>query len=318
MSSLSHYEKCRLCPNHCKVNRFERAGLCGQKDRVKIAWSGLHKGEEPPISGRHGSGMIFFTGCPLGCRYCQNYQISSADEDAYGIEVSIEELSEVMLGLQKLKATTLNLVTGTHFIPSISEALKLAKEKGFRLPVVWNSSGYESPQGLELIDPYIDLYLVDVKTYDRGVAKTFCGRERYVEAIGPVMNFITSHHSNTSVENLSGTLVRHLVFPGAIRATKDFLHVFSKKYKDSCELSLMVQFIPPKGDAVFPPMTDEEYEDLLETLDKEGIDEGFVQEKSDDDILWIPDFTRDVPFPEGFAKPLPYFLELKKNRVSLS
>ena len=134
------YEDCTLCPNLCHEERTKGRGACGQSDKVMIAWSGLHKGEEPPVSGRHGSGMIFFTGCPLGCRYCQNWQISSSDADAWGIEVSTEELANLMLRLQEMKAATLNLVTGTHFIPSIVQALEEAGKMGFRLPVVWNSS----------------------------------------------------------------------------------------------------------------------------------------------------------------------------------
>lgn len=258
--------------------------------------------------------MIFFTGCPLGCRHCQNWQISSCDSDAYGIDVTVEELASMMLGLQDFGATTLNLVTGTHFIPSITEALDEAKSKGFHLPVVWNSSGYESLDGLAMIDPYIDVYLVDVKTYSRPVAARFCGKERYVDYIDSVMDFITAHHSTSDIENLHGTLVRHLVFPGCIEATKDFLRRFARDYKDSCYLSLMVQFIPPRGDEVFPPITDEEYDSLLDLLDELGIDNGYVQERSDDDILWIPDFRKDCPFPENFASPLPYFLSLKAGR----
>ena len=178
--------------------------------------------------------------------------------------------SRMMLTLEQMGAATLNLVTGSHFIPSITEALDKAKGEGFSLPVVWNSSGYESLEGLALIDPYIDLYLVDVKTCDKAVARVFCGKEAYVDAIWPVMDFITSRHPHTDVEALSGTLVRHLVFPGTIAATRRFLKRFARDYKDSCALSLMVQFIPPKGDVDFPPMGDEDYDrliDLLEELD---------------------------------------------------
>ena len=154
------YEKCKLCPNYCQVDRRVKVGLCGQSDKVRIAWSGLHRGEEPPLTGEKGSGMIFFTGCPLHCKYCQNHQISGALGSNMGFNITNEELSELMLSLQEQGATTLNLVTGTHFIPSIIEALIIAKDKGFNLPVVYNSSGYESIEGLTLIDPYIDLYLI--------------------------------------------------------------------------------------------------------------------------------------------------------------
>ena len=311
------YENCRLCPNFCEVDRHKTKGACGQTDRVRIAWSGLHKGEEPPVSGEYGSGMIFFTGCPLGCRFCQNYQISSPRDDAYGIEVTTDELSEIMLALQDFKAASLNLVTGTHFIPSIAASLDIAKKKGFCLPVVWNSSGYESQEGLQIIDPYIDVYLVDVKTYDRDVAAKFCGRARYCDYIDSVMDFIVSRHPHTDLDRMKGTLVRHLVFPGELDATKQFLVRFAQKYRKSCYLSLMVQFIPPRGDVYFPSVSDEEYDELIDMLDILGIDDGFVQDRSDDDILWIPDFRKDVPFPSSFAAALPYFLELKRKKLSL-
>ncbi len=307
------YEKCELCPNNCGIDRRKQRGVCGETDTVRVAWSGLHRGEEPPISGEYGSGMIFFSGCPLHCRFCQNYQISKYKSNV-GLEVSIEELADMMLSLEQMKATTLNLVTGTHFIPSIVEALKIAKSRGFSLPVVWNSSGYESPEALALIDDLIDVYLVDVKSLDSSVCRVFCGKENYAKAIIPCMEFIMSRKHKTDMENLKGTLVRHLVFPGTVNATLRFLEWYSKNCKDRCFLSLMVQFIPPEGDVEFAPMSDEEYEMLLDALDVFGIEDGFVQERSDDDILWIPDFREDVPFPASFADASPYFLSLKKER----
>lgn len=309
------YNKCDLCPNYCKIDRTKGyLGVCRQTDEVKIAWSGLHRGEEPPVTGEKGSGMIFFTGCPLHCAYCQNRQISGSDGENYGIPVTIDELACLMLNLEEIGATTLNLVTGTHFIPSIIEALEIAKKKGFSLPVVWNSSGYESIEGLELIDPYIDLYLLDGKTLSSRVAAQFCGRDKYAKSIVPVMDFVKERHPYTDLDNLKGTILRHLVFPGTIDATKDFLKLYAEKYKDSFFLSLMVQFVPPKENPGFIPMTDDEYDDLIEYLGELGIEDGFAQEKSDDDILWIPDFRKDIPFPAPFADPAPYFLELKHNK----
>ena len=307
------YECCTLCPNLCKVNRNAgQLGRCAQSSTVRIAWSGLHRGEEPPVSGEKGSGMIFFCGCPLHCQYCQNYQISQKGWD--GVELSVQELSALMLELQAFGAASINLVTGTHFIPSIIEAIKTAKAKGLTLPIVWNSSGYESVEALKLIDPYIDLYLIDVKTLSSDVASRFCGLASYSKAIVPVMKFLKRRHPVTDLEHgLRGALVRHLVFPGTIGATVDFLHWFADNFRDNFLLSLMVQFVPPKDDPGFPKITETEYAMLLDLVDELDID-GFVQETSDNEILWIPDFRRDQPFPEGFADPLPCFLNLKKDR----
>ncbi len=309
------YDKCMLCPNLCSVNRTKgEMGVCKQTAEVKIAWSGLHRGEEPPVSGEKGSGMIFFTGCPLHCAYCQNRQISGSDGENQGITVTIRELASLMLDLEAMGAQSLNLVTGTHFIPSIIEALTIAKEEGLSLPVVWNSSGYERVEALELIDSYIDLYLLDGKTLDRNVASIFCGRARYADNIEEVMDFILERHPETDLDSLKGTILRHLVFPGTLKATKEFLALYSEKYKDAFFLSLMVQFVPPKENPGFAQMTDDEYDEIINYLDQLGIENGFAQEKGEDDILWIPDFTKDVPFPEPFADPSPYFLSLKREK----
>ncbi len=260
--------------------------------------------------------MIFFSGCPLHCAFCQNHQISGVQKggaDPVGISISIDELSTLMIELQTLRATNINLVTGTHFIPSIIKAIELAKTQGLSIPIVWNSSGFESLEGLSLIDPFVDLYLIDVKSLDREVSASFCGLASYVDHIRDVMGFLKERHPHIiegSDGSLQGLLVRHLLFPGTMHATKDFLRYFAKELKDSAYLSLMVQFVPPLGDVEFPEITEEEYDDLLSLLDELGIDDGFVQELGEN-ISWIPDFVQDVPFPEGFADVLPYFMELK-------
>ena len=295
----------------CGVDRYSSEGVCRQSASVRIAWSGLHRGEEPPVAGEKGSGMIFFTGCPLHCQFCQNRQISGSDGLNYGIDVTEEELASLMLSLQSSGAATLNLVTGTHFIPSIIEALQMAKSRGFSLPVVWNSSGYERREALSLIDPYIDIYLLDCKTLSHATAGRFCGRSGYADVIIPVMDAVKEWHPRTDMEKMKGTILRHLVFPGEIESTYSFLRFFARNYKDSFFLSLMTQFVPPLGERYFPPLTEEEYDSLVDMMDELGIDDGFIQDPSEDDILWIPDFTRDVPFPASFADVDPYFLSLK-------
>ncbi len=330
MELCSRYSNCRLCPNECGVDRATgEVGRCGQTSTMRIAWVGLHRGEEPPITGEHGSGMVFFCGCPLHCQFCQNYQISGALENhgfesrdgvrcrSYeGIAVSEKQLADLMLDLQAFGAASINLVTGTHYIPSIVVALKDAKTRGLNLPVVWNSSGYESVGAMRLIDNLIDLYLLDVKTLDKGVASRFCGLPRYCDAVIPLVRFLKRRHPRTNMEkSLEGVLVRHLVFPGTLDSTMRFLSWYADNLKDNFLLSLMVQFVPPLDDPGFPKITKSEYSSLLDALDRYGID-GFIQEQSDNEILWIPDFTRDQPFPDSFADPLPSFLELKR-KVSL-
>ena len=188
--------------------------------------------------------MIFFTGCPLHCQFCQNRQISGSDGENYGITVSDSDMASIMLSLESIGAHSLNLVTGTHFII-------------------------------------------------------------------PVMDWIKKRHPHTDIPNLKGTLMRHLVFPGELESTYDFLRYFAKHYKDSFFLSLMTQFVPPLGDVDFPKLTEDEYDSLVYLMEDLGIEDGFMQDQSDDDILWIPDFRKDVPFPEPFSDPDPVFLSIK-------
>ncbi len=305
------YRECVLCPNMCRVDRTRSRGICRQGDAVRIAWAGLHRGEEPPVSGKNGSGMIFFTGCPLHCQYCQNRQISGSDGLDYGADITVDELASIMLSLQGDGAATLNLVTGTHFIPSIIEALDMARGRGFSLPVVWNSSGYERVEALAGIDPYIDIYLLDCKTLSRDTASRFCGRAGYADAVIPVLEAVKAWHPYTDMDAMKGTILRHLVFPGELESTYAFLRFFAENYRDSFYLSLMTQFVPPLGDPGFPPLTEAEYDSLVDMMEELGIDDGFMQDPSDDDVLWIPDFTRDVPFPASFADADPFFLSLK-------
>lgn len=314
MNTLSLYDECALCPNRCGVDRNGgQIGICRMTSTVKVAWSGLHRGEEPPISGSRGSGMIFFTGCPLHCAYCQNRQISGSDGSDNGYCVTTDELAQLMLSLQDMGAATLNLVTGTHFIPSIIEALEIAKKRGMRLPVVWNSSGYEDIGALRLIDPLIDIYLLDCKSLSGRVCAEFCGRAGYADVIVPVMDFVASTHPYTDLEKrMRGTILRHLVFPGCLQESMEFLEYFARRYKDIFYLSFMVQFVPPLGNVDFPKITEAEYDKVIDKFEELDIDDGFIQEIGDE-ILWIPDFNRDNPFPEGFAEPSPLFLSIKRR-----
>ncbi len=308
---MNEYERCELCPHLCRVNRSAgMKGVCNQGDMMNIAWIGLHKGEEPPVSGEEGSGTIFFTGCTLQCPSCQNHQISSRGTSFF-VPVTPSELSEYMLALEHMGAATINLITGTHFIPSIRESLILAKEKGLSLPVVWNSSGFERPEALQLIDEYVDLYLLDIKTFEKRVAKKFCGCASYAEVISPLLDYLVKQHPLTTYDDegrLSGILVRHLVYPGELESSREVLRYYGEHLKRHTHLSLMVQFCDPFASGKAEAVSENEYEELLFLLEELGIEEGFVQEL-EDNIDWIPDFTKENPFPQGFAVPLPSFIE---------
>jgi len=318
----SSYKNCMLCPNHCGVDRTNNIlGLCNESDKVRVAFSGLHRGEEPPVTGKNGSGMIFFSGCPLHCQYCQNYQISGGSgirDDNVGVEVSIEELSKMMLELEKMGANNINLVTPTHFIPSIVLAIQGARDQGLSLAIVYNTSGYDDIEALKLIDEYIDLYLIDLKTLDREVASKFCGRKAYASEIIKVFDFLVSKHPKFEIlDELTtpkGLLVRHLVFPNELKATFKVLDYYAKHLKDNCYLSLMVQFIDPKESKTFEKISESDYNLLIDYLDLLEIEDGFVQELSDN-VDWIPNFKLDKPFPDDFCDPLQYYINIKNNRI---
>ncbi|NCB01124.1 MAG: radical SAM protein [Spirochaetia bacterium] len=277
---------------------------------MNIAWIGLHKGEEPPISKEIGSGTIFFTGCSLHCPFCQNEQISSFHTTFHTL-VSEEELASYMIELQDIGAATINLITGTHFIPSIRESLIIAKERGLTIPIVWNSSGFESIEGLALIDDLIDLYLIDIKTLDEKTSVTYCSYKQYPNVIRDVVDYLIALDKRTYVDeegSLFGLLIRHLVFPSSLKSTYEVLDYFSTHLKERAHLSLMVQFINPKERTGEPYISEKEYNELLDYLDKLGIEDGYVQEL-EDNVDWIPDFSKENPFPPHFASPLASFLE---------
>lgn len=309
------YGSCRLCPHACAVDRIAgKLGICGEGSTMRIAWVGLHRGEEPPLIGEHGSGTIFFTGCPLHCAYCQNCQISGRSSTV-GVPVDTQRFAQLLLSLERFGAANANLVTGTHFIPSIIEGIELARSAGFSLPIVWNSSGFESVKALELIDPYIDTYLMDLKTLDPSVANRFCGFATYADYIVPVIEFLINRHPITEMVDgvLYGTIIRHLLFPGTYEATEAVLRWFAKHAKHAAWLSLMVQFVPPvqtKED--LDEVSQETYDKLIDLLEELQIEEGFVQELADN-IPWIPDFSRENPFPQSFADPLPEFLTMRNS-----
>ena len=175
-------ENCTLCPRECKVNRLEgMRGYCGMDSRIRAARAALHMWEEPCISGKKGSGAVFFSGCGLRCCFCQNRDIAIGDS---GKEITLSRLADIFLELEQKGAANLNLVTGAHYVPQIISALEIAKEKGFGLPVVYNSSGFEKVETLRMLDGYVDVYLPDMKYADGRLAASFSHAEDYPRRAG--------------------------------------------------------------------------------------------------------------------------------------
>ncbi len=321
------YGNCALCPRKCRVDRRADTpgciagaardpssgggpaivrqsgpGFCGEGADIRAAAAVIHYGEEPPVTGAGGSGTVFFTGCTLKCAYCQNHQLSRGGA---GRTLTDDELGAIFLSLQEAGAENINLVTGTHFIPGIVEALEQARAGGLVLPVVWNSSGFEAVEALELIDPYIDVYLPDLKTVSAADARTIYGTEQYAAAAKEAVLWMADRKPLASAgpRLRSGVIVRHLVLPGLLDVTRNVLEWYGANLKDRALVSVMFQYAPPADEnKAAPPWAEahrsvsrEEYDRVMSRLDEFGIEEGFVQELEDDG-QWSPDFNQARPF----------------------
>ncbi len=276
--------RCDLCPHDCGVNRIvgER-GLCRAGFRPRIASANLHTGEEPPVSGSLGSGTVFFTGCSLACRFCQNFPISQLDN---GEELTPVALAERLLRLQGRKAHNINFVTPTHYLPQILAALWLAVAKGFTLPLVWNSSGYEKVDALELLDGVVDIYLPDMKYHDEATARAFSSAPGYRDANRAAVSEMLRQVGHLEVDDngvgVRGLIVRHLVLPDGADGSSEILPWIAQNLGRETHVSLMKQYFPAHRATVMPELsrriTDEEYALAVEALDAAGLENGWVQE----------------------------------------
>jgi len=306
MGDYIAYENCRLCPRNCGVNRLTGSlGFCGQGSSMKIASVVMHKGEEPPISGLNGSGTIFFTGCTMRCDFCQNFQISREDT---GRIVSDDEFYDILFKLQISGAQNINIVTGTHFIPSIITVLRRAKNAGLILPVIWNTSCYEKITSLEIINDYIDIYLPDIKSLDRNFCSEHFHAADYPDYAVSAVEYMVDHKPLyiTKDDVKTGVIVRHLTIPGRLDMTYRFLDWYKDRIGDKALLSMMTQYIPNGSSKITNVTSEIDAEQIFEYMDNLSIDEGFFQELNFDDD-WMPDFNKENPFPEKFSTTVWHF-----------
>lgn len=313
------YESCIICPRKCATNRNAAdRGFCGETADLRLAWAGLHFGEEPPVTGKGGSGTIFITGCNLRCKFCQNFQIS---QDGMGRSVSKDEFADICLALQNAGAENINIVTGSHAIPAIATGLRTAKDRNLSIPVLWNSSAYETPEALALLDGLVDVWLPDLKTLNSELSGNVFRAEDYPKSAKKAIRFMTEvsplrieHPDDTAYPSgriVSGVIVRHLALPGRLADTELVLRWFADHIGDKAILSLMTQYTPVTANPhtkdldAFPdrPIDREEYRQLMELPEKLGIDTGFYQELVED-TEWLPDFNRTQPFSSALARPI--------------
>lgn len=294
--NLDILKECTLCPRNCKIDRLSgKAGFCGANDKLYLARAALHFWEEPCISGEEGSGTVFFSGCNLRCVFCQNYKISRMDAKK---EISIERLSEIFLELQGKGANNINLVTPTHYIPQIIVALDLAKKNGLILPVVYNTSGYESVEILRMLEGYVQVYLPDFKYMSPELAKNYSRAEDYPKkaklALDEMVRQVGAAEFSQDGMIEKGVIVRHLVLPNHADDSKEIIKYLYERYGDAVFVSIMNQYTPlPQVEHISDlnrKITESEYDEVVDYAIELGVENGFIQEGETQNESFIPSF----------------------------
>ena len=283
-AAYARLRRCDLCPHDCGVDRIAgETGICRAGCRPRTASANVHHGEEPPISGTRGSGTVFLTGCSLNCRFCQNFPISQFGN---GEDISTSELANRMVRLQGMKVHNINFVTPTHYLPQILAALYLAIGRGFTLPIVWNSSGYEKVDALELLDGVVDIYLPDMKYHDDDSARAFSFAPGYrgVNRVAVREMLRQVGHLDLDEDGIArrGLIIRHLVLPQGYAGSTEILPWISANLGTRTHVSLMKQFFPAHRAAGMPgidrKITEAEYDTAVEALESAGLENGWMQD----------------------------------------
>ncbi len=326
---LAHYRACELCPRRCGVDRTaNQSGHCGEGARLHIAAIEAHLGEEPPISGDKGSGTVFFSGCSLRCRFCQNYQIS---HEGLGREWTVHQVVDRLAVLHETEGIhNVNFVTPDHFLPHTVAVVRLLREQGIQIPAVYNLSGYQRLESLALIEPAADIYLPDFKYADERLARDLSGCPDYptvsldalsqmVRQKGFLDTFKTSHEDPAAARSTpeppstsrQGVLVRHLILPGQVQNSLQALSMLFVEFGAELPISLMSQYVPvrqfPPGSPLNRRVTRSEFEEVLQHAQELGLRNLFIQypgEISTGGQPFLPDFRAENPFP-GNVKALP-------------
>lgn len=290
------FNKCNICPRECNVNRNKgEIGYCGASNKIKIGGYHLHMWEEPIITGKNGSGTIFFSYCNLRCIYCQNYDISINNN---GEEISIERFSDICLLLQEMGAENINLVTPSHYIPLIREGLIMAKRKGLIIPIVYNTSGYEKVSSLKLLDGLVDIYLPDFKYYDDNLGK-YSNVNNYFEIADKAIQEMYRQVGSPIIKKgimRRGIIVRHLVLPHHSDDSKKVVKYLYDKYGDNIYLSIMNQYTPVRRCKYLElndKVSEREYDNVIDYAYDIGIRKCFVQDSESQSDSFIPVFKGD-------------------------
>lgn len=288
--------KCNLCPRNCGVDRYKSLGFCGAGALPKVALVSLHPWEEPCLTGANGAGTVFFSYCNLRCCFCQNHEISHGGQ---GEEVTLARLAEIFLEQQERGAATLDLVTPTHYVPQIIEALKMAKAKGFKLPVVYNSGAYEQVETIDALQGVVDIYLPDLKYFSGESAGAYSEAADYPEvakaAIKAMFEQVGPLQFNDDGSLAKGVIVRHMVLPGHRRESMEILEWLWQEFGDKVQISLMSQYTPMyragEHKNLKRRLTTFEYDSVVEHAMELGITRCYTQERRAASEEYVPEFN---------------------------
>ena len=290
-------DNCTLCPHNCKVNRLEgKKGRCKCDNTLKIALASLHMFEEPCISGTNGSGTVFFTNCNLNCIYCQNYEISQGGK---GKEITIQTLADIFIKQQEKGAHNINLVTPTMYVYQIIDAIKLARKTGLKIPIIYNSNGYENVETIKMLNGYIDVYLPDLKYYTNELSKKYSNVDNYFEVATNAIKEMYSQVGNAVFDDngiiQKGVIIRHLVLPNHIQNTKNILKWINENLPKDIYVSVMAQYFPTykaKNDSLINrKLNKKEYKEVFNYLYSLDLQNGYIQELGSHEEEYVPDFN---------------------------
>lgn len=293
-------QKCEICPHKCKIDRTKnQVGRCKSKDTVKVALASIHNFEEPCISGRNGSGTVFFSNCNLSCEFCQNYEIS---QQGVGKEISIERLAEIFIEQQSRGADNINLVSPTSYAVQIIEAIKIAKNNGLKIPIIYNTNGYENIETLKLLEGYIDIYLPDLKYAENDLAKKYSKIENYFEiATSAIKEMYRQVGKNEYDENgiiKAGIIIRHLILPNHTENSKKVLKWIVENMPKNITVSVMAQYFPTykakEIKDINRKITKYEYQKIENYLYSLDLENGYIQEMGNNEEIYVPKWEINV------------------------
>lgn len=297
------YSSCTLCPRQCRTDRSVRPGRCGANNKIKLARAALHFWEEPCISGERGSGTVFFSGCPLGCVYCQNRNIASCRD---GVEISRDRLVEIFFELDKKGAHNINLVTPDCYIPDVADAIRDAKAAGFTLPFICNCSGYHTLEAIDMLGELIDVWLPDFKYVSREYGAKYSNAPDYVDMAKSAIDRMFKLRPECIFDGngmiRKGVIIRHMMLPEGLSESKSAVKYLYNRYGDAVWLSIMSQYTP-FGTLPYPELykkvTEKEYDALIDFAIDLGIENAFTQEGEAAEESFIPEFNCEGVLPEN-------------------